>query len=77
MAQQVEDLIRPLFSEMSEEEQLEFIRKVRQSRSTPKVNAKKRRNLVKKFKNLIAGLSDEEKRQLIAEWNIEGRQFSK
>lgn len=60
MAKQIEEMVGTLFSQMTDEEQLEFIRKVRQSRSTIKVTSRKKqqeRKVGYKAKDKIADIT--------------------
>ena len=69
MTKQAEDLIKPRFKDMSDEEIREFIRSLRHRRSTPKKTEKKSTKKTAKDKalNLFQDLTPEEKARLLAE----------
>ncbi len=74
MARQLEDLVGVKFSDMSHKEQVEFIKKVRKSRRTPKATSKvikrkkrEQKKTVKKFEDLFASLPPEEQAKLLKE----------
>ena len=74
MARKLEDLVGVKFSDMSHEEQIEFIKKVRKSRRTPKatsriVKQKKReqKKTVQKFEDLFTSLPPDEQARLLKE----------
>jgi Tfp pilus assembly protein PilN len=74
MARQLEDLVGVKFSDMTHEEKVEFVKKVRKSRRTPKATSrvvKKRKReqkkTTKKFEDLFASLPPEEQAKLLKE----------
>ena len=72
MARQLDEIVGKKFSDMTFEEQIEFIQRVRKSRSTQKATSKvvkkvkrAKKKQTDKAKELFASLTDEQKQELI------------
>lgn len=75
MARQVEDIVGKRITQMSREELLDYVRKLRASRNTPKATAPRKKKEVNKVVNnlskIVSKMSDAERAELIK--SLEGK----